>query len=318
MSALKDLGKFGDEAFYFAMHNALRLAPTEACSDVGARLSGSVGRRSHPVADARCRTLLARLRPDWAETPEGLEAAVARAWENIGRCYAEYSVLARIVREGRVTEAEPGLLTELTAAGARRTIWCFLHLGNWEVVAHRLAHLTGGRGIGIGDPPPSPVRAGIFRRWHDTLPGITRSTGPGVWREVVRYLNKPDGAVLINIDEPTAASVGAPFFGRPPRTDGNISKVVRMAAAAGARLVPVYAERLPGVRFVIHALPPVEIDPAARGPGAVALAETLRVDAMIAPVIRRFADQWHMASYFGKDVEQVRPQGPLDAARRPV
>ena len=301
------LARLGEEGLYLGLHQTFRMLPTEACSDAGARLSGILGRRSHPVSEGRSRVLLARLRPDWAE-PAALEAAVGRTWENAGRVYAEYSVLHRLIREGRVTEAEPGLLQALTAPGQGPAIFAFLHLGNWEVVAHRLAHLTQGRGMGVGAPPARAGRGAIFRRWHDSLPGITRPTSLGVWREVVEMLRKPDGAVLLNIDEPNAVSVSAPFFGRPVRADGNLGKAVRLAAAARARIVIAYAERLAGVRFVIHALPVVEVDPRATGVGPETEGEVLRIDAMIAPVIRRLADQWHMAAYFGTDVEAVAPQ----------
>lgn len=314
MSGLgRTLAHFGEEALYLGLHRVFSLLPTETCSNAGARLSGVLGRKSHPVSEARSRTLLARLRPDWSG-PAVLEAAVARTWENAGRVYAEYSVLHRLIREGRVTEAEPGLLAALTAPGQGPAIFAFLHLGNWEVVAHRLAHLTQGRGIGVGEPPKSPVRAAIFRRWHDSLPGITRPTSLGVWREVVEMLRRPDGAVLLNIDEPNAASVSAPFFGRPVRIDGNLGKAVRLAAAARARIVIAYAERQPGVRFVIHALPVVTVDPRAAGVGPETEAEVLRINSMIASVIRRLADQWHMAAYFGKDVEGVARYADAPAA----
>ena len=312
MSGAGGLKRLGEEALYLGLHHAFRMLPTEACSDAGARLSGILGRRSHPVSEARSRVLLARLRPDWANTPAALEAAVARTWENAGRVYAEYSVLHRLIREGRVTEAEPGRLAELTAPGQGPAIFAFLHLGNWEVVAHRLAHLTQGRGMGVGAPPASAVRGAIFRRWHDSLPGITRPTSLAVWREVIEMLRRPDGAVLLNIDEPNAASVSAPFFGRTPRLDGNLGKAVRLAAAARARIVIAYAERVPGARFVIHALPVVAVDPRAAGVGPETEAEVLRIDSLMTPVIRRFADQWHMAAYFGKDVEAVAVQaGPF-------
>ena len=310
------IGRWSADARDLCLHYLLRALPTEACSAVGAQLSGLIGRRGHPFALSRSRVVLSRLRPDFAE-PAALEAATVRLWENMGRVYAEYSVLGRMVAEGRVTEAQPGRLAELLA-GPRPVICMFLHIGNWEIAGQRVADLAPGRMIAPVMPPDSPVQAGVVARWRARLPCDVRPMHPRVWREVLERLRRPGGVAFIAGDEPNAISVSAPFFGRPPRTDGNLGKIVRLAAATGALIAPIYAERRPGVRFVIGLLPPTEVARDVKGEAAV-MTEVLRLDAMIAPVIRRLADQWLITVYFGKDIKQLTVQSaPLGEAPSPA
>ena len=309
------LGRWAADARDLSLHHLLRALPTETCSDMGARLSGIIGRRGHPVAVARTQAVLARIRPDLVD-PADLEAATSRLWENMGRIYAEYSVLARMVPEGRVAEADPGRLGALLA-GPRPVICLFLHIGNWELAGQRVADLAPWRMIAPVMPPDSPVQAGVVARWRARLPCDVRLMHPRVWREVLERLRRPGGVAFIAGDEPNETSVSAPFFGHPPRTDGNLGKIVRLAAATGALIVPIYAERKPGVRFVIETLPPTEVAAGVRGEAAV-VAQVLRIDAMLEPVIRRFADQWHLPAYFGKDIKLLAPSaGPASHARHP-
>ena len=59
----------------------------------------------------------------------------------------------------------------------------------------------------------------------------------------------------------------------------------------------IYAERLAGVRFVVRALPPITITADRRDPVAL-LAQTAALDAQLEPILRRFAEQWYMATAF--------------------
>ena len=297
------IAQWAAEARDLALHHVMRVLPTETCSELGARLGDSIGRKGHPGLEARGRMVLARLRRDFKD-PTALDAATSRLWEGVGRVAAEFSVLRRFEREGRIRETQPGMLQALLENPAP-VIFCFLHIGNWEVALMRVARLAPGRMIVVAMIPENPAQTRIVGRWRASLRTEVRWMNPGIWRPVLQRLRQPGGLAFIAGDEPDAASIGAPFFGRPPRINGNLGKMVRLAAATGARIVPIYAERRPGVRFAIHTLEPVEI--AAADSDDEVLAAVLRINALIEPVVRDLADQWLVAVGFGKDVKEIRP-----------
>jgi KDO2-lipid IV(A) lauroyltransferase len=88
---LRDLG----------LHYGMRALPTEACSALGAWLGTKLGQSAHPVSDSRARALIARLRPDLAVSPAALEASLRLLWQNVGRTYAEFAAIQRMLPEGR-------------------------------------------------------------------------------------------------------------------------------------------------------------------------------------------------------------------------
>lgn len=295
---MRRLRVLASEAKELGLHYAMRALPTEICSDIGARLGSSIGRRGHPVAAARSLAVLARLRPDLADAA-ALETAMTRLWQNVGRTYAEFSVLRRIVREGRVTQSDPAVLRE-TAADTRPLILCFLHLGNWEVLGEQMARLWPGRITAVVMPPANRAHAFIARRRRRHLPAELIEMDRHVWRVAAERLRRPGGVLWLAADEAYAGRVFAPFLGRVPTADGNLGKMVRLASTTGARILPIYAERQPGVRFVVHALPEIDVT-ADRRDAAALLEAVVRLDAQLDPIVRRLAEQWYMAIEFGTE-----------------
>lgn len=287
------------EAKDLGLHYAMRALSTDSCSDLGARLGLSIGRRGHPLAEARSRAVLAQLRPELANTT-ALEAAMTRLWQNVGRTYAEFSVLRRIMREGRVTQSDPALL-RADAADPRPLILCFLHLGNWEVLGEQMARLWPGRITAVVMPPANRAHAFIAHRRRRHLPADLVEMDRHVWRVAAERLRRPGGVLWLAADEAYAGRVFAPFLGRAPAAGGNLGKMVRLASMTGARILPIYAERQPGVRFVVHALPAIDVT-ADRRDAAAMLEAVVRLDAQLDPIVRRLAEQWYMAIEFGTEV----------------
>ena len=58
----------------------------------------------------------------------------ADMWENLGRTFAEFFHLKRIVAEGRIRFEPEARFDEIARGGP--FVVCGLHLGNWEIVAH--------------------------------------------------------------------------------------------------------------------------------------------------------------------------------------
>jgi KDO2-lipid IV(A) lauroyltransferase len=300
---LRDLG----------IHFGLRSLPIEACSTVGAWLGRTMGRRSHPAADARARALLERLRPDLAG-PDALETTLVSLWENVGRTYAEFSVIHRMLPAGCSALSDPALFEEV-CADDRPLILCFVHLGNWELLGLQVAthsRVDHGRPIvAVTMPPTNRAHAFIAARQRKVLPVELVPMHPRIWHTVADRLRRPGGVAWLAADDVVAGRVFAPRFGRKPRVDGNLGKIVRLAATTGARILPLYSERLDGARFVSHVLPLVEVPREPRDKEMI-LAHVERVDAIFTPIVRRLVQQWYMAVEFAED-----PNDPVDPACTP-
>lgn len=290
-----------------ALHEAMSWLPVPACSAVGARLGLALGRDLYPEADAAARALMARLRSDLAADAAMLDAASIRLWRNIGRTFAEFSVLHRLLPEGRIAVADEAGFAAALGDG-RPVITAFVHLGNWEALALRVAAQVPGRGCAVVEPPPQRARARIAARRRRHASSTLLTTGPLVWRGALRHLSTPGGVLWIAADESSRDQVMAPFFGRPARIDGNLGKIVRLAMRTGARVLPVHCERQDGGRFLVRWLEPVEFAPRAHPPEEEVLAAVNRLDARLAPLVRARVEDWYMAIEWGGPDWLDRPQ----------
>jgi KDO2-lipid IV(A) lauroyltransferase len=277
----------------WALHHAMTAMPSSLCSALGARLAPLMGRKSNPAAHANATALFAALRPDWAGDAVTLEAAVDRLWDCTGRTYAEFAISHRLIRSRRVVFAGVEHFDQALASG-RPVIALFLHTGNWEVSFMQLAFHAPGRAALIFDPPKQTARAAIALKVRQQAPFDLFPMGKMVWRRALGQLQKPGGVLITAADEAVNGAIGAPFFGRTHRLDGNLGKVARLALRTGALVVPFYNERHPGPRFTTHVLPPLAFSGAAENDAAVAAAVST-LDSVMAPPVLRLLDQWYMA-----------------------
>jgi lauroyl/myristoyl acyltransferase len=278
----------------WALHLAMTAMPSPLCSAFGARLAPLLGRKANPAADREAAALLAALRPDWAAEPAALAAAMDRLWDCTGRTFAEFAISHRLLKSGRVALAGAGTLDAALSSG-RPLIALFPHTGNWELSFMQLAFRAPGRAALIFDPPKTrQARADIAYKVRRQAPFDLFPTSRMVWRKAIAQLAKPGGILITASDEVVDGHVGAPFFSRPLRTDGNLGKVARLALSTGALVVPFYNERHPGPRFTTHVLTPLTFSGAAGDEEAVRAAVSA-MDAAMAPPIFRLLDQWHTA-----------------------
>jgi KDO2-lipid IV(A) lauroyltransferase len=302
-----DLSRLAAPFRDLGIHYGLRSFSTDRCSAIGARLGRSMGRRENPAADARVRALLQQIRPDLT-TPAELEAMLVRVWENVGRVYAEFSAVHRMLPEHRTTLSDPGLLDAIYQDD-RPLILCFVHLGNWEVLglqmaAHPLIHRQ--RPIAaVVMPPTNWAHDLIAARQRQVLPLDLVPMDRHVWRTIMDRLRRPGGIAWLAADDVSNGYVRAPHFGRRLRTDGNLGKIARLAAATGARVLPIYSERLTGARFVSHVLPPLE-PPRGRLNSTGIQEQVERIDEIFAPIVCRLVEQWYMAIEF-----RIDPDDPV-------
>jgi Kdo2-lipid IVA lauroyltransferase/acyltransferase len=283
-----------------ALHRMMRALPVGMCSALGSELGVWLGQRTDRASDTRAKALLRRLHPE--ADAAAVDRQARELWRNIGRTFAEFSTLPRIITERRVTISPEAVIAEI-APNPRPVIVCFVHLGNWEalgaalgghptVIAHR-------KMSAVIAPPANRARAMIAARLRGTLAVEQLQIGPGVWRAILTRLRRPFGTVWLAADA-AEGGVDTPLFDRAPRVDGNLSKIIRLASSTGALILPVYCERLPGVRFVAHVLEPYE-PPATRVDTADLLQAVTHLNAVFEAPVRRLVSQWYMAIEFPTD-----------------
>ena len=277
-----------------AVFTAMRHLPIPA----GQALAGAVGRhvspRLHPSLGANALAAVARLRPDLppAET-------VAALWDATTRTACEVACCIRLHDEGRVATEGEGPLLALHRAG-RPVIVAGLHLGNWEVLGLTLPRL-GLPVTVIHDPPPQTSFRGRalvrerLRAGTRLLPLGRDATWPAV-----RALRDRREVLCLLVDEVTAGRPMAPRLGRSAPPAGNLLQAVKLARLTGAAIVPGYALRLPGARFLSRFLPPIEVPRTADCAADVA-AGVARLDTAIAEVVLRHLGQWFPLLYFRPD-----------------
>jgi KDO2-lipid IV(A) lauroyltransferase len=275
-----------------SLYRVMRALPVSLVSRIGASLGQILGRRTHPAAAARAAATIRLLRPDLARDPRTLEAAQTRLWANVGRVYAEFCVLDKIVRERRATVGDPGIFDAVLADG-RPVIVPFAHLGNWETITSQIVDRAPGRLAALANPlPQNRVQAHIASLQRGQQ-GFTVMTIDGsVWRRAMRHLEQPGSILMVAADEQVDGRVSAPAFGRALDSRVNLAKIARMAARTGAIILPLYSERLGGARFVTRVLPPLEFPQRLKPSPEEHLQRVARLDALFAPVVLRLIDQW--------------------------
>jgi KDO2-lipid IV(A) lauroyltransferase len=278
------------------LHAALRPLPSDVVSAFGGRLGRRHG-AARPATSAGIRAVFAQLRPGAA--PAALAALEGELWEHLGRTVAEFCVLDRLWREGRI-EAEGHAHIEAARAAGRPLLFAGLHVGNWEA-AH--AGLTG-LGLPLAcfyQKLPSRFEMAMADRARRRTPVRMLDPVPASALEAQRLLLRGERAVLMFVDEYVGGRVHAPALGRPVQAAGNIHRLVRLAALTGAAVLPVHALRVgQAARFRFVVGPALDLRRAVRDAVALA-ADQAMLDAAAEAVVRAHPEQWLMATSFRWD-----------------
>jgi KDO2-lipid IV(A) lauroyltransferase len=275
-----------------ALYRVMRSLPISVASRIGAALAQFMGRRTYPSADARVAAAIRRLRPDLASTPTTLEAAQVRFWAHVGRIYAEYCLLHKMVPRGRVEIDDPDTFRAVLSDG-RPVIVPFVHLGNWETCGRVLSLSAPDRVCALSNPmPPNRVQAQIATLQRARVPAKVLTFDANVWRLALQHLERPGGILFVAIDEVMAGRVSAPGFGRRLDPGANVHKIVRIAARTGAIILPLYSERLDGARFCTRILKPLEFRKQSKLQADEQQASVQRLDQAYETAILQLIDQW--------------------------
>jgi KDO2-lipid IV(A) lauroyltransferase len=172
-------------------------------------------------------------------------------------------------------------------AQGRGAIVATAHLGDWELLAARLAR-RGQRGAVVGLRRPNDPGARWFEdlRTRNGVRTIPQSAPP---REILDVLARGEiVGLLCDLDARRLDGEFLPFFGHPART---LTAPAALARASGAALVPTRCVRGADGRYVLSCEEPIEFD--AHAPRRDARREVLaRLNAVYERWIRATPEQW--------------------------
>lgn len=253
------------------------LLPLRAASALG----GWLGRVAFALSGAERKKALASLER------AGLPATLARAsFEHLGRCAFELACVRQIdARFDEVVEwtKDDRAVLDAALARGRGVVFVSAHLGNWELLARRVAH-AGYPCHTIAKETTDPRTTALVERFRASakLQSIWRGR-EGAARAMLRVL-KGNGILGLLIDQDTdVQSVWVDFFGQPAKTP-------RAAADLALRLESTVVlgfctrtSRGPRYRLSMREISTSGLD---------ALALTARLTALIEEKIREVPEQW--------------------------
>lgn len=255
------------------------------------RLGRGLGRLGYGVARGERARTLRSLASAWPQLPERERERVARAcFEHLGLMLFELGCVRQI--EARMEEevlwpaADRAVLDQALARG-RGVVFISGHVGNWELLARRIAQ-AGYPSQSIAKEASDPRTTALIERFR--AEGGVRSIWrgqEGAVRHMLRALKNNEILGLLIDQDTKVQSVFVPFFGQLASTP---RAAADLALRTGAAIVCGFCQREPDGRYRIrlHEVPlPQGGDREAK---ALALTATLTRD--IEEAIRRAPEQW--------------------------
>jgi len=259
--------------------------------DVAGRLGSVVGHlvyRLAPKTRANALQSLSTAFPDWPS--EARQDIARRCFAHLGRCVFELACIRQMdPRIGEWVEwtEDERLLLEKALARGRGVVFVSGHVGNWELLARRVA-LAGLPASTIAKESNDWRLTRIVERFR------TQGRVESIWRgqrgaakRMLRVL-KSGGILGLLIDQDTAVqSVYVPFFGRPASTP---RAAADLALRTGAAVVVGFCQRKEDGRYRLSMK---EISPLQTGDSNKDVAALTQVlTAEIEGAIRRTPEQW--------------------------
>ncbi|HEX6859980.1 MAG TPA: lysophospholipid acyltransferase family protein [Caulobacteraceae bacterium] len=223
-----------------------RLLPTDWASWIGGKLVKLIGPTSGSHKIARRNLLIAFPDKDAAWHAKTLAAQ----WENLGRSFAEFSLMDRIrPSTGRVQLVNGERLHEI-ARTMTPVVFVSGHISNWEVMPAAI--------VDSGVVCQMTYRAANNPYVDDRIKKSRFRYGVRLFapkggdgaRELLDAMKRGESVALMN-DQKFNGGVAAPFFGKLAHTAPGPT---RLALRFGTVLQPMSVQRIKGARFraVVH------------------------------------------------------------------
>lgn len=235
--------------FAHLVYGAFRILPLDQASAAGGALMRALGPRLKRTE----KVVLPQLAMAFPDKTDAERRAIAVSmWDNIGRVFAEYAHLDRIM--SRVTIVGREHLDAARDSG-QPLIFVTGHIGNWEIASN----VVQSAGINLNvvyRAPNNPWVEGLLQRARSAgSSGRQIAKGASGARQILSVM-RAGGAVGMLVDQKLTGAPLVPFFGREAYT---MSSVPVFTSKFNARVHYVRIERLAGVHFRATISPQVDV-----------------------------------------------------------
>ncbi|GGB44265.1 hypothetical protein GCM10011316_15350 [Roseibium aquae] len=281
---------FVDGTLNSLTHHALKLLPVDAVSRFGAWASAlAYARYENRIFAQRIKRNFGALTLGRWQNPDERQTGLKRWWSNIGRSNAEFSVVNRLWRAGRIEVMGAEHIAAVRAAG-RLPMFVSVHLATWEAVFVAIHEGLAGPSIGPFQPEPNRFSNRIVHNLRKARNQYLFPPGQRSAYRLRRLLCEGEATLTIFIDEVRDHQVHFPLFGRPAPERGNAVVAVKLANAANGSLLPVHLARLSDARFRLTICPPIP-----RSDMPYDIAGTIeQLNSVFEPEILARIEEWYM------------------------
>jgi len=282
-----------------ATHKLFSVLPNSATTWIG----GLLGKLAHKryrerIFARRLAYNMAALAPGSTTCAEDGKRAVDNWWRNVGSTTAEFAVVNRLWRQGRIQiegEAHLEAARAMAESLGGPLIFTSVHLSTWEaifaVVHEALAHPN----IGPFQPEPSRFTNSMVYNLRKRRNQYLFPPGQKSAYRLRRLLTGGRASLTIFIDEVRDKQVHLPLFGRPAPARGNTVVAIKLANASNGIILPAYLKREQGGHFRLVFLAPLKPEQASGI--AYPVQETiLRLNEVFEPLVLANLQHWYMLS----------------------
>jgi KDO2-lipid IV(A) lauroyltransferase len=235
------------EAFAYDVAAGLaRLAPIDGASDFGAWLFGWLGPLTS--ADHVMRVNMAIAFPQ--ASPAEIDALAKESWRHLGRWFAEFPILDRIIADPSRVEVVNAEALVRIAGGGGPAVFISGHFSSFEIMPAVIIHAGVDCQITYRATNNPHVDARIrASRFRYGVRLFAPKGGDGA-RSLLRALALGESVALMN-DQKFNGGIASPLFGVPAHTAPGPSS---FALRFGAPIVPMSVQRIDKARFrvIVH------------------------------------------------------------------
>jgi KDO2-lipid IV(A) lauroyltransferase len=245
----QDLGWRLEALAYDALEAVARAFPIDAVSDFGAGFFRTVGPLTS--ADRVARTNLRIAFPEKSDAE--IDALCAAQWAHLGRWFAEFPILDRIIADPERVEVVGAERLAAIRDGAGPVVFISGHFSSFEIMPAVIIHAGVTCQITYRATNNPHVDARIRRSRFRYGVRLFAPKGTDGARELLRALSRGESVALMN-DQKFNGGVPAPFFGVTAHTAPGPSS---FALRYGIPLQPMSVERKDKARFRVVVHPPI-------------------------------------------------------------
>lgn len=275
-----------EAAGFLAVGALLGLLPLDAASAFGGWLLRKLGPLTGTDKTVRRNLMLAF--PDMA--PAERDRLRLDQWENLGRYFAEFSLMSRLTPASGRIEVVGGERLKAIADKGEPVVFVSGHLSNFEVMA-AVIMAAGVNCVITGRAANNPYfnQAMIKSRERYGV-NVFAPKGNDGNRELLQALSEGRSVALLN-DQKFNRGIAAPFFGQPAHTAPGPTK---LALRYGGYLQPMSVQRLKGARFRVIAHEPMVLQRTGDRKADVE-AGVRQINAFVEDRVRERPDEWFWA-----------------------